>query len=96
MYSTIPKTSNYTPCAGMHLFLSLSHINKEPQPGNKSLFTLYFNLHVKVEGIIMHYDFADMDADIGGSIGLFLGISFIDLGIKCNSLVFSHITKKFK
>ena len=44
----------------------------------------------------MHYDFADMDADIGGSIGLFLGISFIDLGIKCNSLVFSHITKKFK
>ena len=96
VYSTVPKTPNYTPCAGMDIFLGLPHIGKEPQHGNGSLIKLYFKSHVKVKSMIMYYDFAVMVADIGGYIGLFLGMSLVDLTMKCNTLLFSHVTTKFK
>ena len=87
-----PTNSKYQPCAGMDVDLGMPSIG-EDQPKNSSFFRLFFTSHVKVKRIILYYDFSSLTADLGGYIGVLLGISLMDLTSKFNNLLFGYLTR---
>ena len=46
----------------------------------------------KVKSVILYYDMTTLVADVGGYIGMLLGVSLVDLTIMCNA-VFSKVVK---
>ena len=90
---------NNKPCTEMHSFLGLpdkSENNIGNQPNHEAFVRLYMNSELRVKSIVMYYDFTALAADIGGYIGMFLGISLVDFTVRCNTVLFKYITQKLK
>jgi hypothetical protein len=90
-----PDLPNNTPCAGMNVFLGQPDVGKNTLE-DQGFIRLYLKSEVKVKSVILYYDFTTFAADIGGYIGMFLGISLVDFTIKCNSALFNLFTIKLK
>ena len=90
-----PQIPKYKPCSSMDVVLGLPLIALD-QDGNEAFIRFYFKSHVKVKSIILYYDFASLVADLGGYIGMLLGISLIDLTLKFNSILVKVIKTKLK
>ena len=84
---------NYQPCAWMDVVLGLPIVSPD-QNMNEAFVRFYFKSHVKVKSIIAYYDFASLVADLGGYIGMLLGVSLIDLTIKLNNLLVRVLAAK--
>ena len=83
-----PDLPNKNPCAGMDFFLGVPEIEKNTigdQATQEAFIRLYIKSEVKVKSVIIYYDFTALTADIGGYMGMFLGISLVDLTMKCNT-----------
>ena len=90
-----PQTPKNKPCARMDIFLGLPFIDSE-QPDHEASIRIYIKSDVKVKSVIMYYDFTTLAAEVGGYIGMFLGISLVDFTIICNSALFKVVSMKLK
>ena len=79
-----PQTTQNKPCTGVDIFLGLPFVDKGHNKFEASI-RIYTKPDVKVKSIIMYYDFTSLVADLGGYIGMLMGISMIDFTIMCNS-----------
>ena len=79
------------PCAEMEFFLGFPLVN-EDRSESEAYIKIYIKSHVKVKSVILYYDMTTLVADVGGYIGMLLGVSLVDLTIMCNA-VFSKAVK---
>lgn len=94
-FNSWPQIPKYKPCAWMDVSLGLPHISHD-QTKDEAFLRLYFKSHFKIKNIISYYDFTSLVADLGGYIGMLLGISLIDLTLKFNNLLVRVLAAKFK
>lgn len=83
------------PCAGMNIYLGLPFINHD-ESKNDAYIRLYIKPDVKVKNVVLYYDFTTFVAEVGGYVGIFLGMSLVDFTILCNSAFFKMVTKNLK
>ena len=85
------KHGSQSPCARMEIFLgSPSNSNSYGSSGsnkskNEAFIGVYMQSDLKVQSMILYYDITSLAADIGGFIGMFLGLSIIDLSTMVTS-----------
>ena len=85
------------PCSAYDISLCLPQIDDKDNNMNESYIRLYPKTDIKIKSIILYYDFYALAADVGGYIGMCLGISMIDFTRAFNvALVFiiSRISKE--
>ena len=94
------------PCARMDIFLGMPYvsnnsevINPHPYMGyglrDKAFVLLYFRTDVKVKRTVYDYDFLTLVGELGGYVGLLIGISLSELIIHTNSVIVKQVTKKY-
>ena len=79
-----PQTTEHKPCTGVNVYLGLPFVDKENLDHEASI-RIYTKPEVKVKSIIMYYDITSLVADLGGYMGMLMGISMIDFTIMCNT-----------
>ena len=89
------STPNNKPCAGMDIYLGLPFINNN-ESKNEAFIRLYVKSDIKVKRLGLHYDVTTLVAEVGGYVGMFLGMSLVDITILCNSGFFKMVTRKVK
>ena len=88
-YHVTPK---HKPCMWMDVeFLGVPLFDLNQQE-NEGFVRLYFKSRFRVKTMILYYSFSSLAADLAGYIGMFLGISLVDLAFKFSNLVFKIIT----
>ena len=94
------------PCARMDIFLGMPAIsnnsevtNPHPYSGyglrNKAFVLLYFRTDVKVKRTVYDYDFLTLVGELGGYVGLLIGISLTELIIHSNSFIVKILDKNY-
>ena len=73
-----------TPCSGFDVFLGLPFINEGNNP-KEAYIRLYVNPKIKVKSIVIYYDSTTFAGEVGGYIGMLLGVSLVDIAIIFNS-----------
>ena len=97
LHGTGPEEAKNKPCAAIDIFLGLPFIDNHPNnPSQEAYIRLYMKSNVKVKSMIIYYDFSTLAAEIGGYIGMFIGMSLMDFTIKCTAALFKAYTKKLK
>ena len=57
---------------------------------------LYLKAKIKVKSVILHYDSTTFAAEIGGYVGVLLGVSIVDIAILSRSTFLKIVRKFFK
>ena len=94
------------PCARMDIFLGMPYvsnnsqvINPHPYMGyglrDKAFVLLYFRTDVKVKRTVYDYDFLTLVGELGGYVGLLIGISLSELIFHTNTFIVKQIGKKY-
>ena len=84
-----------TPCAGFDIFPGLPDIDEDDNDKNEAYVQFYLKAKIKVKSMFIYYDFTSCAAEIGGFIGMFLGVSLIDIASMLNSAFLKLVHKKF-
>ena len=84
-----------TPCAWFDIFLGLPFIDDDGNNPNEAYIRLYIKSKIKVKSIVIYYDSTTLAAEIGGYVGMFLGVSFVDIAILVNSAFLKLLRRKF-
>ena len=87
-------SSEDTPCAGFDVFLGLPFINKGDN-ANEAYIRLYINPKIRVKSTVIYYDSTTFAAEVGGYIGMLLGVSLVDLAIMFNLAVIKRAKNLF-
>ena len=83
------------PCAGFYIFLGLPSIDVDGNDPKQAYIRLFIKPKIKVKSIVLYYDEATLLGDIGGYVGMFLGVSLVDLAVFCNSGFLKLVKRKF-
>ena len=86
-------SANDTPCAKFDIDLGLPDIDYDDNEENEAFIRLYIKTEIRVKSITIYYDLTSFGAEIGGYVGMFLGVSLIDLAIMFNSGVLKCVHK---
>ena len=81
-----------TPCEGMDVYLGLPFISKTEQ--NWGHIKIYLKSTVKIKRTVLDYTFLSLVAEVGGYVGLLLGISVVKLVMNMNSFFTQHLAKQ--
>ena len=83
------------PCAGFDIFPGLPFITNEANY-TKAYIRLYIKHKIKIKSIIIYYDSHTFAAEIGGYVGMFLGVSMVDLSVLLCSGIKNLVHYKLK
>ena len=89
-------TSEHTPCARFDVYFGLPDVDVIGNKKTEAFLRLYVKTDIRVKSTIIYYDQTTFAAEIGGYVGMFLGVSVIDLAIMFHSSVLSVVHKLFK
>ena len=84
------------PCSEMEIFLGFPLVNNGQGAENEAYIKIYIKSNIKVKSVILYYDITSLVADIGGYIGMLLGLSLVDLTIMGNAALLKAINMKLK
>ena len=79
-----PIAGGDVPCARYDIDLGIPDIS-EGNDINETFIRFYLKTDIKVKSIVIYYDSTTLAAEIGGYVGMFLGVSMVDLAIMFNS-----------
>ena len=83
------------PCAEMETFLGFPLVNNN-EDKQEAYIKIYIKSHIKVKSVILYYDITTLIADVGGYVGMLLGVSVVDFTIMFNSALSKTIILKYK
>ena len=89
-------SKNRNPCAMMDINFGLPHIDEWDNPKEEAYIKLYMDETVKVKTMILYYDSSTLAAEIGGYVGILIGISLMDLTIKGSTALIEYVAEKLK
>ena len=84
---------DFTPCAEFNFFFGLPFIDKHDNEINESFIRLYMKTKIKIKSSVIYYDFTTFAAEIGGYVGMCLGISIVDLALKLHSTFLNSVNR---
>ena len=91
-----PLSQELVPCAMYDINLGPIVIDTDDNPTDEAYVKLYLETEIKMKKMVIYYDSTTFAAEIGGYVGMFLGISLIDLTILFNSSLMTLIQKIYK
>ena len=74
------------PCSVFNVAFGLPFIDNKDNPDNEAYIRLYLKTKIKVKSVVLYYDFTTLIAELGGYIGMFLGVSLVDVTLLFNGL----------
>ena len=86
---------NLVPCAKYNLYPGLIDLDDTDNNPDEAYIRLYLNTKIKVKSIVLHYDSTVLAAELGGYLGMLLGVSLVDLAVMINSYGFRIFEKIF-
>ena len=93
-----PISEKLVPCAMYNVNLGMPHIRNtttSDDDSDKAFIKFYFKTDIKQKSTVIYYDSTTLAAEIGGYVGMFLGVSLIDISIILNSFLLIVIRKIF-
>ena len=87
-------SEDFIPCENFNFFLGMPDIDEKDNDPNEAYVRLYLKTKIKVKSTVLYYDSTTLAAEIGGYIGMLLGVSLVDLVIIANSSILKMIAKK--
>ena len=84
------------PCSRFGIFPGLPDIDVEDNNEKEAYIRLYINPKIKVKSMVIYYDATTFFGEIGGYIGLLLGVSLVDLIIMFNAGCMRLLQKKVR
>ena len=87
-------SSEDAPCAGYDVFLGLPFIN-EGGKENEAYIRLYINPKIRIKSTVIYYDSTTFAGEVGGYIGMLLGVSLVDLAFMLKSTLIKCTTNAF-
>ena len=69
------------PCAMFEVFTGLPDVDDADNSMDEAYIRLYLKTKMKIKTTIIHYDATTLTAEIGGYVGMFLGVSLMDIGV---------------
>ena len=76
--------SEYKPCSVFDIAFGLPQVDDTENNQNEAYIRIYLKQKIKVKSVVLYYDFTTLFAELGGYIGLFLGMSLIDFTLLFN------------
>ena len=73
------------PCSSFDIVFGIPLIDDFENPENEAYIKFYMKAKIKVKSMVLYYDFTTLVAEVGGYIGMFLGMSLIDITILINT-----------
>ena len=89
-------TKNLVPCAWFDIFPGLRDVDDTDNNIDEAYVRLYLKAKIKVKSVILHYDSTTFAAEIGGYVGVLLGVSIVDIAIISRSTFLKIVRKFFK
>ena len=89
-------TPEFTPCAVFNIFFGLPSMDDTGNSMKEAYIRLYMKTEIKVKSIVLYYDSTTFVSQIGGCVGILLGISMVDIVKMFNSSFITMINKIFK
>ena len=89
-------TAEYRPCAKFDIYFGLPDTDDTGNKMTEAHLALYVNTDIRVKSTVIYYDKTTFAAEIGGYVGMFLGVSMIDLAIIFNSSILAMAHKFYK
>ena len=89
-------TEDLVPCAWFDIFTGLTDVDETDNNMEEAYARLYLKAKIKVKSIVLHYDSTTFAAEIGGYVGVLLGVSFVDVAIISRSTLLKIMRKFFK
>ena len=89
-------SSEDKPCARFEVFLGLPYVDGHDNNSTEAYIRLYFKTEIKVKSIVIYYDATTLAAEVGGYIGVFLGVSIVDLAIMFNAAFMNLLYRRLR
>ena len=87
-------SNDFIPCENFNFFLGMPDIDEKDNDPGEAYVRLYLKTKIKVKSTVLYYDSTTLAAEIGGYIGMLLGVSLVDLVIIANTSILKMIAKK--
>lgn len=95
------------PCARIDIFMGIPTVTNNSEVANPrpymgygtrdtAFVLIYFKTHIKVKSTVYDYDFLTLVAELGGYIGLLVGLSLIELINHAKSIVIKYFSKQLE
>ena len=81
-----------SPCAGMDIYLGLPFLGTHVS--NMAYIKVYLKSTVKIKRTVLDYDFTTLVAELGGYVGLLLGISVVNVSLIINNFFAKCLMEK--
>ena len=78
-------SSKDKPCAIFDINVGLPDIDDEGNDMKEAYVRLYLKTEIKVKSIVIYYDSTTFAAEVGGYVGMIIGVSIVDLAILFNA-----------
>ena len=89
-------TEDLVPCAWFDIFTGLTDVDETDNNMNEAFARLYLKAKIKVKSIVLHYDSTTFAAEIGGYVGVLLGVSIVDIAVISRSTMLKMLRKIVK
>ena len=86
----------FTPCARFDISMGLPFIDTTGNSMEEAYIKIYMLPEIKVKSIVLYYDSTTLVSQIGGCVGILLGVSIVDIVKTFNSLLIALVHKVFK
>ena len=92
-----PLSEDLIPCAWYEISLGIPDVSDQPDESGstKAYINFYIKTKIKQKSIVIYYDSTTLAAEIGGYVGMFLGVSLVDMAIIFDSAFLVMIRKIF-
>ena len=91
-----PISKDLVPCAKYNINLGTIDRNTNGHPKNETFVRLYLHTEIVIQKMVIYYDSITFAAEIGGYVGMLLGVSAIDLAVFFNSSFLVLIKKLYR
>ena len=92
----VADSDRLVPCAKFDFHLGIPDIDDTNNEMHEAYLKLYLNTDVLIKTTILYYGSVELAAEIGGFVGMILGISLIDIAKLLSFIIDVTIQKKFE